>query len=172
MPQVSVSCEHPWFTVVQENPNFGVVKSIPSGIVPQLEAAVRDFITSSHTPEGIDLNGYYHQTLQALANASVLGGPGDLWIGTLDGQLCIYLLAHINNDIDGKLSYHVSQGWVRKDQRGKPWVKWAWEQVRKRAKDCLCGHFSVSSTRENDAAYCRFLGKGFRKYATILMEDF
>lgn len=154
-----------------ERPFFEVIKYIPGGLSKQIEDAVHDFIKTSHVPEGVDIQGFYHQTLKGIANASYLNQGGDLWLGMLDGQLVTYILAHVGQDIDHKLTYTVSQAWVRKDQRGKPWVKWAWEKVRQRAKDCLCGHFMVISSRGNDKAYCRFLGKGFHYYASILKEE-
>lgn len=152
-------------------PLFGTVRQIPTGISPQLENAVRDFMVSSHMDDSVDKEGFYRQTLQSMAAASYLGQGGDLWLGIYKGELWIYLLAHVGNDFDGQLAYTVSQAWVRKDQRGQRWVKEAWEQVRQRAKDCLCKHFVVYSSRGRTAAYCRFLGKGFHKYAEILKEE-
>lgn len=157
--------------VEPERPSFQVVRQIPSGTAPQLENAVRDFMVSSHMDDSIDKEGFYRQTLQSMAAASYLGQGGDLWLGIDKGELLIYLLAHVGNDFDGRLAYSVSQAWVRKDQRGKRWVKDAWEQVRQRAKDCLCKHFVVYSSRGRTEAYCRFLGKGFHKYTEILKEE-
>lgn len=168
---LNMECPSPHFKLVADKPDFGLAKSIPSGMAPQIEKAVEDFIRTSHMPSGVDWNGFYHQTVQAIAQAGVLGGPGDLWLGTIDGELVTYLLCHVGNDFDGKLAYTVSQAWVRKDQRGAKWVKEAWEQVRQRAKDCLCKHFVVLSSRGNDKAYCRFLGKGFHPYGSILKEE-
>lgn len=153
-------------------PDFRLRKEIPAGMAPQIENAVRDFMVSSHLPEGVDKQGFYNQTLQAIAGASYLGQGGELWLGTLNGNLVIYLLGHVGSDYDGRLSYTVTQAWVRKDQRGQKWVKWAWEQVRQRAKDCLCSHFAIFSSRGNDKAYCRFLGKGFHFYCSILKQEF
>lgn len=115
--------------------------------------------------------GFFNQTLQSIASASYLNQGGDFWLGTMNGNLVIYILAHIGNDYDGRLSYTVTQAWVRKDQRGKKWVKEVWEEVRARAKNCMCKHFSVISSRGKTAAYCRFLGKGFHPYAEILKEE-
>ncbi|WP_230685497.1 hypothetical protein, partial [Streptococcus pneumoniae] len=77
------------------------------------------------------------QTLQAIANSTVLSGAGEFWIGTLNGELLIYTMAYINNDFDGKLAYHISQTWVKKEWRGDPIVKEWWGQIKQRAKDCL-----------------------------------
>lgn len=158
-------------SIFEEQPDFRLVKAIPEGLARQIEEAVKDFIKTSHVPEGIDLNGFYYQTLQAIANIAVMHIPGDLWLGTIDGQLVTYILAHVSNDYDGRLGYTVQQAWVRKDQRGQKWVKEAWEQVRQRAKDCFCKHFVVLSSRGKTEAYCRFLGKGFHKYGEILKEE-
>lgn len=166
----TLTIEHPEATFT-EMPDFRVFKFIPEGMAPQIEEAVIDFIKTSHVPDGIDKNGFYFQTLETIANSSVLGGGGDLWLGIIDGELVTYILARICKDFDQKLTYQVSQAWVRKDQRGQRWVKVAWNKVRQRAKDCFCKHFSVISSRGNDRAYCRFLGKGFHFYASILKEE-
>lgn len=173
MQSVDVIVESPYFKLVEpEKPAFGLVKAIPEGMAMQIENAVRDFMVSSHLPTGVDSEGFYRQTLQSIAAASYLNQGGDLWLGIMNGRLVTYILAHIGNDFDGKLSYTTTQAWVRKDQRGQKWIKDAWEQVRQRAKDCFCKHFVVLSSRGNDKAYCRFLGKGFRFYASILKEEF
>ncbi len=155
-----------------DRPTFEVCRVIPQGIAPQIEMAVKDFIVSSHLPDGVDKEGFFYQTLQAIAAASYLNQGGDLWLGMMDEKLVTYILAHIGNDYDGRLAYTVTQAWVRKDQRGQAWVKWAWEKVRQRANDCFCKHFAILSSRGNDKAYCRFLGKGFHPYAEILKEEF
>ena len=166
---LNMECISPEFKIT--TPRFEVFRSIPDGIAPQIEEAVKDFIKTSHVPDGVDLNGFYYQTLEAIANASYLGGGGDLWLGITDGKLVTYILARICKDFDQKLTYQVSQAWVREDQRGQKWVKEAWNKVRERAKNCMCKHFSVISSRGNDKAYCRFLGKGFHFYASILKEE-
>lgn len=151
----------------EEKPYFRVVKTIPEGMSPQVEAAVVDFIKTSHMPSGVDARGFYSQTLQAIASATVLGGGGEFWIGTKDGQLQIYILASIGNDFDGRLAYHVSQAWVRKDCRRTPVVKEWWGQIKQRAKDLLCGHLVITSTR-NPKAYERWFGDGMKYYASLL----
>ncbi len=154
-----------------DGPVFELWKSIPEGAAPQIELAVRDFMVASHLPEGVDTQGFYNQTLQCIASASYLNQGGDLWLGFMGGRLVTYILAHVGSDFDGRLAYTVTQAWVRKDQRGQKWVKQAWEKVRQRAKDCLCKHFAIFSTRGNDAAYCRFLGKGFHFYSSVLKQE-
>lgn len=154
-----------------ENPVFELAQAIPQGFNEQFSAAVLDFMKSSGLPQGIDLRGFYYQTLQAIANSALLGQGRELWLGIYEGQLWTYILASIGVDFDGRLAYTVSQAWVKEDQRGQPWVKEAWLKVRQRAKDTLCTHFVVHSTKENTTAYCRFLGKGFRKVSEILKEE-
>lgn len=156
---------------VVTGPNFGLANFLPKGFNDQFANAVNDFMASSEMPYGIEKQGFYYQTLQAIANSAILGQGRELWLGIKDGQLYTYILASISPDIDGRLAYTVSQAWVREDQRGKPWVKTAWETVRQRAKDTLCSHFVVHSSRTNTKVYCRFLGKGFHKVAEILKEE-
>lgn len=157
--------------VEDEKPFFRIVNDIPPGMSKQIEDAVRDFIVSSHLPPGCDPQGFMNQTFGAMASATYLGQGGELWVGTTNGELWTYILATVGNDYDGRLSYTVTQAWVRADQRGEKWVKAAWEQVRERAKNCFCKHFAVISSRGKTDAYCRFLGKGFHYYAEILKEE-
>lgn len=152
-------------------PVFELARAIPEGFNEQFSDAVIDFMKSSRLPEGIDVKMFFYQTLQAIANSAILGQGRDLWLGIHGNELYTYILATICPDFDGRLAYTVSQAWVRKDQRGKPWVKEAWMKVRQRAKDTLCSHFVVYSTKENTAAYCRFLGKGFHKVSEVLKEE-
>lgn len=169
---LKVECSSPYFKLLEPTrPEFGLFKSIPEGIAPQIEVAVRDFMVSSHLPQGVDPEGFYRQTLQGIAAASYLNQGGELWLGVSRGTLWTYILGNVSNDVDGKLCYVVRQAWVRKDQRGQKWVKDAWQMVRKRAKDCLCSHLIVYSSRGNDKAYCRFLGKGFHPFETLLKEE-
>lgn len=150
-----------------QSPSFRIIKDVPRGMSGQIEHAVLDFIASSDTPNGIDLKGFYRQTLQAMAGATILNQGGELWIGTKDNELLVYVLAHIGNDLDGKLSYHISQTWVRKDYRGNPIVKEWWKQIKQRASDCLCGHLVITSSR-SPKAYERWLGDGMTHYACLL----
>lgn len=170
---VNMECLSPYLKILEpERPVFELVKTIPEGIPQQLEKAVEDFIKTSHVPSGVDLAGVYQQTLLSIVARSAMNQPGsDLWLGISNNDLWTYILSHMGPDIDGRMAYTVTQAWVRQDQRGKPWVKWAWEKVRQRAKDCFASHFVVMSTRGNDKAYCRFLGKGFHPYSSILKEE-
>lgn len=154
----------------QETPVFGVVKVLPKWATTQLESAVRDFIATSHLPQGIDQPGFYYQTLEAIANTIYLGGTGDFWMATFNGRVVVYGLAYISKDIDQKLCYHINQMWVSKEFRGKPIVKEWWKQIRQRAKDCFCKHLVITSTR-SPKAYIRFLGYGMKEYATLLKEE-
>lgn len=155
----------------KESPSFGICKAIPEGLSPQIQEAVKDFIITSKLPEGIDPNGFFYQTLQAIAASAIVGQGKELWLGIRNNELFTYILANIGPDFDGRLAYTVLQAWVRKDQRGQPWVKDAWEKVRRRAKDTLCTHFVVYSTKGRTDAYCRFLGKGFHKVSEVLKQE-
>lgn len=169
---LSVDCLAPELKMISsENPVFELARALPQGMNGQFEIAVIDFIVSSGLPKGIDRTGFYNQTLQAIANSAILGQGRDLWLGIHGTDLYTYILAGFGPDFDGRLAYTVSQAWVRSDQRGKPWVRDAWQKVRQRAKDTLCSHFVVLSTKGRTDAYCRFLGKGFHKVSEVLKEE-
>ena len=148
---------------------FYRASSLPKGLYPQVEAAVKDFIDASRIKH-VDKEGLYLQTLEAMANIVVNKGAGDLWLGMQNGKLLVYIMANVLREVDGKLTYWVSQGWVHRDMRGSPIVKDWWNQVRERAKECFCKHVVVVSSRGTDA-YCRWLGPGYHKHLTILKED-
>lgn len=154
----------------QSGPRFELVKIIPDGFVSQIQESVKAFMKDSNMPEGVNEIGFYNQTLKTMAQATVLNGGGDLWLGIKGNELYTYILAYIGQSVDDRLSYVVNQAWVRKDQRGQPWVRDAWQKVRQRARDTMCAHLLVLSSRENTKAYCRFLGKGFHKHVEILKE--
>lgn len=164
-----VESASPYLRLTEKYPSFRIVKTIPDGFTSQIEAAVKDFIIASKVPDNIDRKGFYYQTLESIANATVLNGAGEFWLGAIDTRLVIYILAFLSQDIDQKLTYHVNQAWVSKDQRGQPWVKWAWQRIRQRAKDCFCSHLVITSSR-GFRAYERFL-PGMKYYSAILKED-
>jgi len=167
---ITTSLSH-GLTYKSSDPTFYLAQSIPPGMNEQFSDAVIDFMNSSGLPNGIEKQGFFYQTLQAIATSAILGQGRELWLGIHDGTLYTYILASISPDFDGRLAYTVTQAWVKEDQRGKRWVRDAWQKVRQRAKDTLCSHFVVHSTKANTAAYCRFLGKGFHKVIEILKEE-
>lgn len=150
---------------------FGIAreKMVDEKLSDQLRSAVYDFIKDSSLGRGVDPEGYYEATREAMAHA--LMGQGELWVGQLGGELVIYILAVMTLEVDHRPTYWVSQAWVRKDQRGLPWVKQAWETIRRRAVQGECAHIVAISGRDNNEAYCRFLGKGWHIYGTLLKED-
>lgn len=151
-------------------PSFEITKSIPKGLSKQIEAAVADFVKTSHLPKGIDPAGFYHQTIQSIAQSAVLGGAGDFWLGVHEGLVVVYVLAHLGNDLDGRLTYTISQAWVHRNYRGNQIVKAWWLQIKQRARDCFAKHMVIISSR-NPRAYERFLGDGMAQYCTMLRQD-
>lgn len=149
--------------------SFRIVNDLNETIARQLAGAINEFMKDSDLGRGVDEIGYFEATKNAMIEACL--GNGDLWIGTLDEALVIYILAGMSNEVDNRLTYWVSQAWVRKDQRGLPWVRQAWQTIRERAIETKCAHIVTISGRENNEAYCRFLGKGWHIYGVLLKED-
>lgn len=151
-------------------PHFGVVQEMAEWMVPQIERAILDFVDHSELPQGVDINSLIEGTKEAMASCTYLRAGGELWIGHLDQQVLVYVIASVTKDIDNKLTYHISQAWVRKDFRGNKIVKEWWNKLRKRAKALMCNHLMITSTRGIDS-YCRFLGNGLHLYAHLLKEE-
>lgn len=151
-------------------PVFELCRVVPPDLVCQVEEAVKDFIKTSHSAPGVDERGFYNQTLQAIANATVLGNGTDFWLGTDEKGVFGYALCRVVQDIDNRLTYWCSQSWMRQDMRGKKWYAYGMEKIKARAKACFCAHLVIVSSR-NAEAYLRFLGKNWHTYATLLKED-
>ncbi len=134
----------------------------------QLSKAVLEFIREQPEP-GTDEAGRFRITIQAMQDA--LDEQGELWVGTLVGELVIYILAGITNEVDGHPTYWVSQAWVREDQRGQPWVRGVWQRIRARAKELKCVHMVAVTGHDNVAAFSRFLGDRWHTFGTLLKED-
>lgn len=156
--------------IFSARPSFSLSKAIPEGLAPEIEAAVRDFVKTSHSCEGVDEEGFYQQTLQAIAEATILGQSGDFWLGIDDQGVWAYALCRIVKDIDNRLTYWCAQSWMRKDMRGLKWYRYGMEKIKARAKACFCAHMVIVSSR-NAEAYLRFLGDTWHTYATLLKED-
>lgn len=138
---------------------------IPSSSV---EKAVESFIKEIDV-KGEKL-GFYNQTINAMY-AAVYRGNGDLWLGyDENGCLLAYVMGHVTTDIDNRLTYWLGQAWVSPTIRGNSTVKEWWQKIRAQAKEYMCKHIVIVSARNNEA-YCRWLGKGWHEYATLLKED-
>lgn len=81
-----------------------------------------------------------------------------------------YALTHVAKDVDNQLCFWMTQAWVHPKIRGQKVVKEMLQQLREEAKRLLCRHIIIPSSR-GVAAYCRFLGKGWKPHVTLLKED-
>jgi hypothetical protein len=138
-----------------------------------IEKAVAAFVYDSHTAEtGASPEGLYHQTLENIAACTVFRQDGSrhLWMADHEGEVVAYALCHISKDVDNKLCYWMTQAWVHPIMRGKKEVKGWFQKLRTEAKKNLCSHILIPSSR-GTAAYCRFLGRGWKPYVSILKED-
>lgn len=118
-----------------------------------------------------DKQGFYQQTIETIANATFLNRGGDFWLIWEKEKALGFIIGYTSKDIDNKLVYWCTQAYADQSIRGSEYPKQLWQKVREYAKQNFCKHMIVVSSR-NDEAYCRFLGKGWHKYASLLKEDF
>lgn len=144
-------------------------RQMNTALALDVSRAVKVFTQETNDVPGIDQMGAFRISIEAVQDA--LDGRGDLWVGTMDGALVIYILANTTNELDGHSTYWVSQAWVLPSERGQAWVKDVWQQIRAHAKEHFCKHIVAISGRANNEAYCRFLGRGWHVYGTLLKED-
>lgn len=137
-----------------------------------IEEAVEAFVKESDTEEsGADPVGLYNQTIENIFYYSQCPDESrQFWMSDEDGEVMSYAMCHISKDVDNKLCYWITQAWVHPVLRGSKQVKAWFEVFRQEAKKNLCSHIIVPSSRGVEA-YCRFLGKGWRPYVTLLKED-
>lgn len=142
---------------------------LPSNLKPgAIERAVKEFLKE------VDIYGeqvgFFNQTIGAI-HAAIYQSNGDFWLAVgEDGEVDAYVLGNVMREVDNRLTYWLSQAWAHPRRRQNGWTKACWQQLRQKAKDYLCKHIVVVSGR-GEEAYCRWLGKGWHHYASLLKED-
>lgn len=138
-----------------------------------IEKAVGEFVKDSHTEEtGANPDGLFNQTIESIAAATTFATDKtkQFWAYTENGELLVYVLTHITKDVDNSLCYWITQAYVDKSLRSTPDVKRMYKQLQIEAKRLLCKHIIVPSSRGVEA-YCRWLGKTWHPYVTLLKTD-
>lgn len=138
-----------------------------------IELAVKSFVKDSHTEEsGAEPQGLYQQTLEGIAAATIFrqGDSREFWIADEGGEVMAYALTHVSKDVDNKLCYWMTQAWVHPVIRGSKDVKSWIGLFEEDAKQKLCSHMIIPSSRGIDA-YCRFLGQDWKLYVSLLKKD-
>lgn len=137
-----------------------------------IQEAVTAFVKESHAKEsGADEQGMYQQTIETIAALTILNNnSGQFWLSDENGKVMSYALTHVAKDVDNQLCYWMTQAWVNPVLRGKPIVKQMYRRLIEEAKRLMCKHIIIPSSRE-PKSYCRFLGKGWSPYLTLLKVD-
>jgi hypothetical protein len=132
-----------------------------------------NFVKESHTVEsGADPLGLYQQTLESIAACTVFrhDDSRNFWVADKDGEVMAYAMTHVSKEVDNKLCYWATQAWVHPALRNTPLVKEMWNVLRNDAVESLAEHIIIPSSR-GSRGYCRFLGKNWKPYVTLLKED-
>lgn len=136
-----------------------------------IENAVASFVYSSHLDTSIDKLGFFNMTIDAIAKSVLFHQPDrEFWMAYDEIGLVGYALCSFTIDLDNKLSYQISQAWVRPDYRGRPIVKDWYKILKQHAQDSFCKHIIIPSTR-GERAYQRFLSRNLSSYMVVLKED-
>lgn len=138
-----------------------------------IEFAVMQFVNDSHSKEsGANPVGLYQQTLESIAAATIFkqDNSRNFWLADQDGEVMAYALTHVSKDVDNNLCYWMTQAWVHPILRNTPIVKDMYRQLRQDAFASVCRHIIIPSSR-GVKGYCRFLGKGWKPYCTLLKEE-
>ncbi len=135
-----------------------------------LEAFVID---SREIIGGVDGKGALQQLRDSVASAIIFKNSPEsfFWVAEDDnGEVAAWALTQVRRGIDNSLCYWMTNAWVAKSHRFKPYVKAWFQTMRDDAIRFSCNHILIPSSR-NSRAYCRFLGGGFHEYLTILKAD-
>lgn len=154
---------------------FTSVQELPTGIkAVDLDKAAKAFAIESQkrlqfTTE-CNANGLYQSTVSSMAHI-LANKPKDrfLWVGRENGKLVSYAMTHLANDVDNSLCYYMTQAWVSPTLRHSASVKEMYSALRRHASELMCRHIIVVSSR-GTRGYCRFLGKNWKPYVTLLKE--
>lgn len=152
-------------------PEFKICTDLTSEklLYPSIETAVRRFTEESHCED--DKQGLYDATIECIANAAIFKQPGHyFWLSRDNNRCAAYALTHVGKDVDNKMCYWMTQAWISPKLRGSRWAKEALCELRNHAKQLLCSHIIVVSSRSTEA-YLRFLGPKWHVYTTLLKED-
>jgi len=150
------------------------ITDIPKSLNPgAIDRAIAAFVRDSRVdPKTTDLAGLQQQLTDAMASVVIFkNNPACyLWLAEESGEVVAWMLCHVSKEVDNSLCYWMTDAWVHRSLRRNPVVKQWYQLFREDAKRLMCKHILIPSSR-NNAAYLRFLGKGWHEYLTILKED-
>lgn len=150
------------------------LKDIPSSLNPgAIDRAIANFIRDSHVTEvQLSESGLKQQITDTIASIVVFKNnpTAFFWAAEHDGEITAWALTHVSKDVDNSLCYWMTDAWVVPYLRRSPVVKQYLEALRADAKHLMCKHILIPSSR-GTKAYCRFLGKEWHPYLSILKED-
>jgi len=143
-------------------------------ITSEIEQAVTAFCMESDTEYKScnNMQGLFQQTMENIGNIVITKPAGQfLWLDTdAVGRVNGYVLTHVSKDVDNKFCYYMTQAWLYPKFRNTHYSKEAIKLLRQHAKELMCKHIIVVSSR-NTKAYIRFLGGKFKPYVMLLKED-
>ncbi len=150
------------------------VNEIPSTLnTGAIDRALKAYSHDNHLEEtGTDLKGFLQQLTDAIAATLVFKNAPHVfvWLAEDEGEVIGWALTHVEKGVDNTLCYWMTDAWVNKDLRCTGWTKRWNEEIQTHAKQLMCKHLLVASSRGNKG-YCRFLGEGWHPYLQILKKD-
>lgn len=153
---------------------FQITKTLPLP-ASAVERAVANFVMESTKHEQftspINNQGLYNQTIENIGSIIVTKPEGRyFWLDHNGKEVLAYAMTHVSKDVDNQPCYYMTQAWVHPILRGTHQVKLMYECLRQHAINLMCKHIIVVSSR-GTKGYCRFLGKNWKPYVTLLKED-
>lgn len=154
---------------------FRKVTELPASLKPgAIEAAVAAFVKDSRADNvPLDADGLYNQLITNIACITIMKNypTGQFWLAEdHHGNVIAWAMGNVSKDVDNQLCMWWTNAWVAPSYRRTPIVKEWFQQLRAEAKRLMCKHILIPSSRGVEA-YCRFLGKQWHPYVTILKED-
>ncbi len=154
--------------------SFQKLKEIPSSFNPgAIDRAIKAFVDNRHvTYEGDNKDGFKQQLTDVIASILIFktNQTAFFWASEYDGELVCFALTHVSKDVDNSLSYWMTDAWVAPQLRHTDLPKQWFNTMREDAKHLMCKHVLIPSSR-GSKAYCRWLGKGWKKHLEIIKED-
>lgn len=149
------------------------VTKLPDLKPGEIERAVDSFLKESGAlSEGVDPVGVFNQMIEGIVNITMFNTKPhkQFWLAHENGEVKAFALSHWAIDVDGKMCLWLTDAWIHPSIRGIKQAKEYFNVLREFGKKSLCKHLLVVSSR-NNKAYCRFLGRGWKPFLTVLKED-
>ena len=136
----------------------------------EIEHAVSCFVAESNQYDvPMDEDGFYNQTLAAVAARGLRGLGGDLWLALDDGAVAAFALSHTTTDVDNSPCFWITCAYVAPKYRTTALFAESYAVLEAAARAAGSSHIILPSSRSSRAYERKLLG--YHPYVVLLKKD-